>query len=115
MTSNARTCVGSTGREKRGKERLVCLDVGAYWARNSISRRGEGAPGGERGVGVPGSERPSIYETHFQAGQRHLRGVDCALDDVEDGDVAALARARRHHDVLVAQYGWCGWYGCYWW
>ena len=45
MTSNARTCVGSTGREKRGKERLVCLDVGAYWARNSISRRGEGAPG----------------------------------------------------------------------
>lgn len=29
-----------------------------------------------------------------------LRGVDFSLNDVENGDVAALLRAGGHHDVL---------------
>lgn len=29
-----------------------------------------------------------------------LRGVDVPLNDVEDGDVAPLLRARGHHDVF---------------
>lgn len=31
---------------------------------------------------------------------QYLSGVHGSLYDVEDGDITALARARRHHDVL---------------
>jgi hypothetical protein len=30
----------------------------------------------------------------------HQGGVDGTLDDVQDGNVAALLRVRRHHDVF---------------
>ena len=52
----------------------MCLDVRAYRARDSISRRAKGGAHlvfvQEAGVGVPGCEGPSTHETHFQAGQR---------------------------------------------
>jgi len=41
-----------------------------------------------------------IKGRHNNEANLHLGGVDGALDDVEDGDVAAPLRVRGHHDVL---------------
>ena len=61
------------------EEGLVCLDVRAYRARDSISRRAKCAPvrvvTANGRVGVPGCEGPSARSTHFQAegkGRAHL-------------------------------------------
>ncbi len=50
--------------------------------------------------GPPGDEVDQLALPYPLQGLVHLGGVHGALNDVQDGDVAALARVRRHHDVL---------------
>ena len=82
---------------------MVCLDVSACRARDSISRRANpnAAPGpaaGERGgVGVPGCKRPSTYETHFQAGQHRTWWTGW---DMTSGLMCLDVRARRARDSI---------------
>ena len=57
------------GRKGGGKGVLACLeerDGGHFQAGQRHLR----ARHGREGFGVPGCERPSTYETHFQAGQK---------------------------------------------
>jgi hypothetical protein len=51
--------------------------------------------------GAPGDEVDQLALADALQGLVHLGGVHRPLDDVKDGDVAARARARRHHDILL--------------
>mmetsp|Transcript_14394 Transcript_14394/g.35705 ORF Transcript_14394/g.35705 Transcript_14394/m.35705 type:complete len:245 (-) Transcript_14394:1041-1775(-) len=85
--------------------------VGQHEARHAVRALDVGALLGQRhldGRGPPLDEVGRLALPDALQALVHLRGVHIALDDVEDGDVAAvltvaLARVLRHHDVLGLQ------------
>ena len=96
----------------------MCLDVSVCRARESISRRANGTceasarPSRPWGVGVPGCECLQGEGGHFQAGQRHLRGVGEAQQAVSAGHHGHAAPQRQHgRGRLIV---WCGATGLGW-